>query len=402
MGLYTAGTYDTSCSAPGVDVSGPVCLESFTDNPFYGGAWSNNGVTNLIDVDPATGDGWDTANPTSTWEYMPNATFATFNTYVGMTTRYEKDYTDDIDANFGMRYRGSLDSGLNFGLNYFYAYDPNPVVNIHWENSAGETLVVNEHTTIPAMGSTTVVQLSNAAGTEFYGGVATFTDANYTDGVGPTDVDPSGTGNNGGAPILVFEEKLTRVHNLGGSFDYAIDSTPIPLVLRGEFLYQTDVHQPIIDRAALSRGNLTAALTTQESDFFKYVIGLDATVMTNLMVSGQFIQFRNLDFVNGANRYTADPATMHLTNGLQKGWENKEFYSLFFSKPFGESQLGRWNNITIYEEGGGWWNRFDVEYSFSDQLVGKAELNTYWGDEETTFGQFENASNIQFGVKYIF
>ncbi|OQX33952.1 MAG: hypothetical protein B0D96_10550 [Candidatus Sedimenticola endophacoides] len=55
-----------------------------------------------------------------------------------------------------------------------------------------------------------------------------------------------------------------------------------------------------------------------------------------------------------------------------------------------------------YEEGGGWWNRFDVEYSFSDQLVGKAELNTYWGDEETTFGQFENASNIQFGVKYIF
>ncbi len=70
------------------------------------------------------------------------------------------------------------------------------------------------------------------------------------------------------------------------------------------------------------------------------------------MVSGQFIQFRNLDFVDGTDRYTADPATMHLTNGLQRGWENKEFYSLFFSKPFGESQLGRWNNITIYEEGG--------------------------------------------------
>ncbi|MES9900658.1 MAG: RNA polymerase-associated protein rapA [Sedimenticola sp.] len=399
VGLYTAGTYDGTCAAVGSVISGAACLENFTDNPSMGGAYSNNGVTNLIDADASTGAGWDTTNPNSTWEYMPNATFATFNTYVGMSTRYERDYVDDTKANLGMRYRGSMDNGLNFGVNYLYAYDPNPVVNIHWENSAGDTLVVNEHTTIAGLGSTTVVQLSNAAGTQFYGGNATFTDAYYTDGVGPTDVT---AGNNGGSPILVFEEKLTRAHNLGTSFDYAIDTTSVPLVLRGEFLYQKDIHQPIVDIAALGRGNLTAALTTQESDFFKYVIGLDATVLTNLMVSGQFIQFRNLDFVDGTDRYTADPATMHLTNGLQRGWENKEFYSLFFSKPFGESQLGRWNNITIYEEGGGWWNRFDVEYSFSDQLVGTAELNTYWGDENTTFGQFEESSNIQLGIKYLF
>ncbi len=92
---------------------------------------------------------------------------------------------------------------------------------------------------------------------------------------------------------------------------------------------------------------------------------------------------------------------MNVTNGLNKGWKNKEFYSLFFSKPFGEGQLGRWNNITIYEEGGGWWNRLDAEYSFSDQLIVTGELNAYWGDEETTFGQFDKSSNVQLGLRYI-
>ncbi|MEN8177371.1 MAG: RNA polymerase-associated protein rapA, partial [Pseudomonadota bacterium] len=133
------------------------------------------------------------------------------------------------------------------------------------------------------------------------------------------------------------------------------------------------------------------------------------------MVSGQFIQFRNLDFVDeertcytqtGAaydcSRYTGDMAALHMSNGLQKAEENEEFYSLFFSKPFGDSQEHRWNNITIAEEGGGYWNRFDVEYSFTDTVIGSAEWNHYWGDENTLFGQFDEASNLQFGVKWIF
>jgi RimJ/RimL family protein N-acetyltransferase len=93
---------------------------------------------------------------------------------------------------------------------------------------------------------------------------------------------------------------------------------------------------------------------------------------------------------------------MNTTNGLRKGYENKEFYSLFLSKPFGPSQLGRWNNIIIYEEGDGWWNRFDVEYSFTDKLIGSAEVNWYWGNEDRTmFGQFEDSSNLQVGIKYL-
>jgi hypothetical protein len=179
-------------------------------------------------------------------------------------------------------------------------------------------------------------------------------------------------------------------------------------------LYQKDVNQPVVNRRNLANGDLVGALKSEEHDFFKYVVGLDATVLTNLLVSGQFIQFINLDFkdkdcnfttqgqVNAScSEYTGDPAVMNTTNGLKKGREYKEFYSLFLSKPFGPNQLGRVNNIIIYEEGGGWWNRLDAEYTLSDQLIVTGEINHYWGDDETTFGQFDDSSNIQVGFKYI-
>ncbi len=76
---------------------------------------------------------------------------------------------------------------------------------------------------------------------------------------------------------------------------------------------------------------------------FKYVLGADTMLMTDLMVSGQFIQFRNLDYIDSpetctatyasnpldpvntayqktydCSRYTADMPTMSLTNGLNK------------------------------------------------------------------------------------
>ena len=30
------------------------------------------------------------------------------------------------------------------------------------------------------------------------------------------------------------------------------------------------------------------------------------------------------------------------------------------------------------------------------------EWNSYWGDEDTTFGQFDKSSNLQLGFKFIF
>jgi len=415
-------TLGLSASCGGAGTNGADCLKGFTEV-------TNANVTNLFDNTNST---YGQDDPNSTWEYMPIATFATFNTFVDMSTRYERKKPDS-PVNFATRFRNTTANGLNYSVNYAYAYDANPVVNVHWENAAGERLVAREFTasaTIngqPASG--TVVQLQNQAGTVGYGAVADFNnDTGVTDAEGNADAYDWYAGDapldvTAAAPAtLVFEETLERSHNIGASFDYAIDTESAPFVLRGEFLYQKDVHTPVIDRAALARGNLTEALKTEKADFFKYVIGLDTTVASDMMLSGQFIQFRNLDFIDEQNtcsyftldalgapvqhdyncsRYTGDQASMHLTNGLKQAEENKNFYSVFLSKPFGESGEGRWNNIFIYEEGGGKWNRFDVEYGINDQLIGTFEYNKYFGDENTMFGQFENASNVQIGLKYL-
>ncbi len=388
--------------------NGAVCLEGFTEA-------TNQNVTNLIDVNPMSptvaGSGWNVTKPNSAWEHFPNATFATFNSMLGMTTRYDRKYDDDFwpsDANFGGRFRSYLDNGLNYSFNYFYGYDANPSLNMHWADpNTGKKLVVDKFDTVAG---TQVIQIRNPDTGQRYGSNATFTPSAYVDDA-PTNVTDA---NNGGSAVLVFEEDRERIHNIGTSLDYALDAGGLPIVLRGEFLYQKDVMQPVVDRSALANGDLVGALKSEEHDFFKYVVGVDVTVLTNLLVSGQFIQFRNLDFVDeGCNfttqgqatascaRYTGDPASMSVTNGLNKGYKNKEYYSLFLSKPFGANQLGRVNNIIIFEEGGGYWNRLDAEYSLSDQLILTGELNLYWGDEETLFGQFQNSSNVQVGAKYI-
>jgi hypothetical protein len=381
---------------------------------------------------------------TSAFEMMPMASFSTFNTFSSgtsgsydpmgsgaifagnLTTRYTRDYPSDLESNFGARFKNSTANGLNYSVNYFYGYDSNPSIDLSWHDAttkaelsviraatlnsgyadatSGTSLDRSSIKTNLAAGSPTTILLTGDGGTSFYGAYD------------PLDPDAL-TGKN---PVeLLFTEKLNRTHSLGGSFDYAIDSASLgPVVLRGEFVYQKDVMQPVVDNLLLGIGDLTNSLSMEKTDMFKYVIGADVNVLTDMMVSGQFIQFRNLDFKDtnetcsysnafgqsfsyDCSRYTADFPTMSLTNGLQKAEKNKNFYSLFLTKPFGESGEGRWGNIFIYEEGGGKWNRFDVEYGFDDQLIGTFEVNKYFGDNNTMFGQFENASNIQVGLKYL-
>jgi hypothetical protein len=391
VGTFAAGEampYECGASY----ANGAACMK-------YMASAANAGVTNVTDANVTTGASWDTSNPNSMFEYMSNTTFATFNAFVGMNTRYER-ITPDNPFNFATRYKTNMDNGLNLGMSYSYAYDPNPVVNVYWENSSKERLTVVEKAN--AYGVKTL-QLTD--GTNFYGADADFSVTGLTDISGAV----ASGGNNAGYATLVFEETLERTHNLGLSADYALDlGNGTPVVLRGEFLYQKDVKTPVIDRTKLGYGNITEALKMEDADYFKYVVGADVTVLTDMMLSGQFIQFRNLDYVSQGSslsdsswKYTADQASMHLTNGLKKAEENKEFFSLFLSKPFGDSGQGRWNNIFIYEEGGGKWNRFDVEYGLTDQLIGTLEYNKYFGDENTMFGQFANSSNIQLGVKYL-
>ncbi|SFV80424.1 hypothetical protein MNB_SUP05-13-332 [hydrothermal vent metagenome] len=193
-------------------------------------------------------------------------------------------------------------------------------------------------------------------------------------------------------------ESLNKIKQLGGALDMAIESAALgPIVLRAEALYQMDVESPVINRKALGHGDLVGGLSMVKGDFFKYVIGADITRLTNMMVSVQFIQERNLDYIDeqqtghseyGANlgRYTGDRAVLHLSNGLQKAEKNKHFISVFLSKPFGASGEHRWNNIAMYEENGGLWNRLDAEYSIDDDTQATIEMNRYWGDVNTQFG----------------
>ena len=375
----------------------------------------NDEKTNLSD---ATVDAnWDISNPNSMFEYMGDTTFATFDTFVNMKSEYRKDYPSSSDANIGLKFKDSTTSGVNFSLNYLNGYDTNPIIDLHWEDQdTGARLTAVESTKTTATGTVIVIGGVATAGKQSTVAGQTYTTVKVWDGTTYYGKDArvdaaAGTK----APKLVFVEKLNKIQQIGGSVDTAIETATLgPVVLRGEALYQNGVKSPVIDRNKLGIGNVVEALKMVEGDVFKYVLGADITVLTNMMVSAQFIQERNLNFIDeagtctgastGANcgRYTADRSAMHLSNGLQKAEKNKEFYSIFLSKPFGASGEHRWNNILMLEENGGKWNRLDAEFSIDDDTQATVEWNKYFGDENTQFGQLSKSSNIQVGVKYSF
>ena len=345
--------------------------------------------TNLIN---ANSRGTYRHNPDSTFEYMQNATFGTFDAMANARSQYVYDMPEDGAVDYAMRYSNTTSNGTNYSLNYSYNYDKNPIINLGWVGDHGQPLTTSYSTTNNA---TTLTLRDAANSNKRYGA--------YGD-----------SGVTGGAPTLQFVQTVERAHNIGGSFDTAIDTGILgPVVIRGEALYQKDVYSPVMDLASLSIGDLPKALTMVKGDKFKYVLGVDVTALTNMMVSLQFIQDKNLDFVDtnvgvtgnasiSLPKFTTDYSTMSLTNNFNKAIKDKEFYSLYLSKPFGASGQHRWNNILMYEENDGFWNRVDAEYTLSDGVVLTGEYNKYWGNPNTQFGQLENASNVQLGVKYSF
>jgi hypothetical protein len=372
----------------------------------YGNAWSAG--ANLKDTlnltDAVTQSDWDVSNPDSMFEYLHLATFGTFDAFVGMDSVYRVEHDAESEGNVALKYKNSTPDGLNYSLNYINGLDTNPYIDLSWETQAGVKLYENSST---AVGEATV-RLSTTS---------------EADGTLSSTVGGSADGGDAGTvgsdltklARMVMTEKLARIQSLGGSFDTAIETAQLgPVVIRGEVLYQADVQTPVITRKAtdnkdLEHGFFTAAFKNQDTDYLKYVIGADITALTNMMVSAQFIQIVNLDYVNEGSishtdtwRYTGDTAAMHLTNGLQAAKEFKEFYSLFLSKPFGASGEHRWNNILMAEDGGGYWNRLDAEFSIDDDTQVTVELNQYFGDENTQFGQLSKSSNIQAGFKYSF
>jgi len=371
------------------------CLQQVANSATQG---QNAGVTNLSDVVTSEGnDGsltpgkeYDSVNPNSAFEFMDHTTFATFYAFDDLTSEYRVDHEKDGKANLALRYQNSTPSGVNYSFNYLNHLDVNPSIDLHWEDSNKVKLTTvylntNGHTT---------VYLDNGGGAKSVGGSASNPNA-----------------------VLVMTEKLDRISSYGGSFDSAIETAAVgPVVLRGEFVYDKGVKSPIVDLAKLDIGDLTGALTMQEGDRFSYVLGADITRLTNMMVSVQFIQVVDLDYVDtthtpvvggvtsaySGKRYTGDRASMHMSNGFNKAEEYKEFYSIFLSKPFGASGEHRWNNITMLEDTGGRWNRFDIDYSIDDDTQATFEVNSYFGNENSQFGQLEKSSNIQVGIKYSF
>ena len=360
------------------------------------GGFAGGYDTNLINASSRAAWGVD---KDSTFEFMGNTTFGTFDAMSGAKSQWVYNMPEDDDFDINLRYKGTTDGGTNYSFNYSNAYDKNPIVNLSWRSSEGSALLTTR-THVTAGGNTyTTLKLTDSSDA---------TSARY-------GAYGDSRGISAGIPILQFEQTLARTNNIGGSFDTTFDTETLgPVVIRGEAMYQNGVYSPVMDLAALSIGDLPEALTMVKGDKFKYVLGADITAMTNMMVSLQFIQDINLDYINedgviagnssitGYKKYTADYATMNLTNQFNKAEETKEFYSLYLSKPYGESGQHRWNNIFMFEENGGKWNRLDTEYTIDDNTQITAEWNKYWGNENTQFGQLEKASNVQLGMKYTF
>jgi len=351
--------------------------------------------TNLADAESAT-EVMDTA-----FDYMQNTSFLTFDAFVNAGSQYVYNMPTDGEVDLAARFKNTTKDGINYSLNASYNYDKNPIIDLSWRNTAGNKLFVNK--IYNNAGDLTVLNTTNA------GYSLILSDSLLADGTTVTGGDYGGyatsqSGNDGA--ILRFTQEVKRVANLGGSFDMAVETDSLgPVVIRGEALYTKDTYSPVIDKTKLSYGDLVGALEMVKGDRFKYVLGADITALTNMMVSVQYIEDRNLDFVDGVNRYTADYATMSMSNGFNKAIESKNFYSLFLSKPFGASGEHRWNNITMLEEsanGNGKWNRLDAEFSIDDDTQATVEWNRYWGDVNSQFGQLDKSSNIQVGVKYSF
>ncbi|SMN15552.1 hypothetical protein CRYPA_1599 [uncultured Candidatus Thioglobus sp.] len=300
------------CNAVAGLTTNAACMEHITNQATtHNGGGANVGANNAnaqnLFSDTALAQ-WNTGkdNATQVFHYMPNATFATFDQFVGVTSKYVVDH--DSTPVLSARYKNTTSDGLNYSMNVIHDNDTNPYIDTYWTNSADGSVL--EETASTSAGG---VYVTNNLG----------------------DGNTVGGSAGGGNAVFNMVEKLNKITQLGGSFDTANLGA---IVLRGEALYQKDVMSPIVTRkdaseVDLNHGFLVNALKMVKGNRFKYVLGADMTVLTNMMVSAQFIQDRNLDYVNTGDKdatnwkYTADQATIHLTNNLNKAEKNKEFGS---------------------------------------------------------------------------
>jgi len=390
-----------------------------TGNQVLYGATYNNGslgtqtygagaTTNLMGIS------LNTSNPKSMFDYMGDTTFATFASFQSIKTKHVKERADNgAKGNIGIRYSGTNDDiGLNYTLNYYYHYDNNPVVNVGWQGSNGQALTAKpQDQSFNQQGQPVA---SNSVNKAYSTRTMVLMDGNNPYNNGASFLQ-NGSTHVANPATLVFTEKQHRINTIGGSFDYAIDNSFAPVIVRSEMVYDKDTLQPTVDLGKLAYGDVVGAFQNEKASFFNYVVGLDVTVMRNLFVSFQFMDKWNLDYKDGNSdwkgtkgdksygKFTANPASMSLSNGFRKAERHQIAYTLFLSKPFLEGETLRLNNLFLLEnQRGGYWDRFNLEYTYSDSIVLTAAVNQYGGDRYGVFGQFQNESNAQVGFKFIF
>ena len=391
-------------SVPGGDASriglppegGPTGAQMLTGTAI--GPASQGGLSLTTNLVPSNAV-YDYNNPTHMFEYMGDTTFATFDSFAGMKTQYLVNPLSQKlkNHNFGVKYAKATDSGFNYTLNYYRHWENNPVVNMQWADSDGAKL--NAVSTDNSFDGATGAPVALGAAGSYTTRTMSLQNAN-------------GTPYAGQATLQMLQD-VNRVDTIGTSFDVAVDTSLAPIVIRGEFVYDKGSKAPEVDLGKLAYGDLTGAMTMADADMIKYVIGADVTLGKNLFTSLQFMDIWNLYYKDqqvqhtGNSReygsFTANPASLSILNGFRKAQEHQIMYTLFLSKPFLESDVLRVNNLFLLEDDeGGYWNRFDLEYSYSDDTILSAEWNKYGGDKFGVFGQFEEMSNFQVGAKYIF
>jgi hypothetical protein len=264
----------------------------------------------------------------SAFEYMDTTTFRTFDAFVNAKSQYVYNMPENKDLDIAFRFKDSTTDGVNYSLNASYNYDKNPIIDLSWRGDSGQKLTVHEvKTGYTAQGARQAVD-----GTQAYSRTtlqlvdvpnATQLAADSSNDVGLYNTTAggvySGATGSAGAATLQFSQEVKRVKQIGGSFDTAIETAELgPVVIRGEVLYTKDGYSPVMNKDKLSYGDLVGALQMVKADRFKFVLGADITALTNMMISAQFIQDSNLDFVDNGNNYTTDYATMHLSNGFKR------------------------------------------------------------------------------------
>jgi len=230
--------------------------------------------TNLADAESAT-EVMDTA-----FDYMSNTSFLTFDAFVNAGSQYVYNMPTDGDVDLAVRTKRATKGGVNYSLNASYNYDKNPIIDMSWRNAAGSLLHTNK-----VVNNAGVLTVNNATTTGYS---LVLADSVLADNSTLTNSAYGGQAGAGKNAILRFTQEVKRVKNIGGSFDMAVETESLgPVVIRGEALYTQDTYSPVIDKTKLSYGDLVGALEMVKGDRLKYVLGVDVTALTNMMVSVQ-------------------------------------------------------------------------------------------------------------------